>query len=193
MCSVLRKTLRSLTGELSELSSLGGQADLACCSNRDINGYTKANSVMEPLAIYKGHTAIVEVSRKRGSAFVHGGGLTRHPLHRTSRGTACRTTSSPPSEMIASCSCTLISPCARSIWLADLALSPLRLPSPILTLPIFHLPPLTSLPFHYCSYRHHPGGTLAATLLARPSPPPASRPTRPRSTPSLSLLTTRTS
>lgn len=26
-----------------------------------MNGYTKANSVMEPLNIYKGHTSIVEV------------------------------------------------------------------------------------------------------------------------------------
>ena len=29
---------------------------------RDITGYTKDNNVMEPLNIYKGHTAIVEVS-----------------------------------------------------------------------------------------------------------------------------------
>jgi histone-binding protein RBBP4 len=28
--------------------------------HRDINGYSKANATMEPLNIYKGHTAIVE-------------------------------------------------------------------------------------------------------------------------------------
>ena len=27
---------------------------------RDVNAYSKANSIMEPLAVYKGHTAIVE-------------------------------------------------------------------------------------------------------------------------------------
>jgi hypothetical protein len=29
--------------------------------HRDINGYSKSNSVMEPLAIYKGHSSVVEV------------------------------------------------------------------------------------------------------------------------------------
>lgn len=28
--------------------------------NRDIKGYTKSNSVLEPLRVYRGHTAVVE-------------------------------------------------------------------------------------------------------------------------------------
>lgn len=61
-CYRLQKIRQFVTGKYQGMNTPPAKENipLNTASHRDIKGYTKNNSVLEPLRVYRGHTAVVE-------------------------------------------------------------------------------------------------------------------------------------